>query len=234
MEFIKEHWVLSIMFTIILGAIGSGLWETVFKPISLKTFKIIYGIITFGTKRASNQIYKEAARGHHEVASLNVLLFVIVFAIGFLIIIHTTVYFTVSAIDTKDNTVVNKCLDKETSILINDCKQKELKKLISKLEKKQNQLRSEFFTSWPYIILISIFASVMLLYRFSLLNLSNLTITYFKHCVKVCAPFISNKERLIFEQKFALVKDKASFEVLSEELKVIAKENNIDLPKSYI
>lgn len=76
-EYLAEHWILSIVATIVLGAIGSGLYEIALKPISRKIASLLFTIITFNAKRSRDNIYKEAAKGHHEISNLIILLIII-------------------------------------------------------------------------------------------------------------------------------------------------------------
>jgi hypothetical protein len=59
-----------------MGAIGSGAWEYILKPVVLRTSSITLEIATLGIKAFKDSVYKEIAQGHHEAASLGLFLFV--------------------------------------------------------------------------------------------------------------------------------------------------------------
>lgn len=60
---------------------------------------MLFVILTFGAKRASDSIYREAAKGHHEVESLFILLFVISEILVVLTGTQAIVYITTMASD---------------------------------------------------------------------------------------------------------------------------------------
>jgi hypothetical protein len=63
-------WLLPIVGTVALGAIGSGVWEAVFKPgLSWITIALL-DVATLGIDRLRDDIYLEIAKGTYERASL--------------------------------------------------------------------------------------------------------------------------------------------------------------------
>jgi len=55
------NWVFYILLAILLGAIGSGLWETVFKRIYVLIGRLLLTVVTFGLSSARDNIYKDMA-----------------------------------------------------------------------------------------------------------------------------------------------------------------------------
>jgi ABC-type amino acid transport system permease subunit len=84
----RKPW-LWIILTIVLGAIGSGLWDSVIKPST--TFLMDTGITigTLGVKSFQEDIYKEIAKGHHERLSLSILNIIIGVMIGLILGVFT-------------------------------------------------------------------------------------------------------------------------------------------------
>lgn len=216
-DIIKDHWFVSILVTIFLGALGSGLWEAVIKPALHKLSKVIFTLLTFGAKRASDRIYKEAARGHHELPSLYVLLFIIAGTTGLLVAVETQAYLVLEARD-------------ETAI------PEECKKIEGSAEKRaciRAYYAKRYSTVLPYLMLVSIFISVILLYRFIAINRANLIITYFNQCRAIAARYMSHEELLELDHDYALMENKEAYTALIERLNQITTKHDIKLPTSY-
>src|SRR5260370_30055063 len=73
---------LGFVATILLGALGSGLWELALRPMGLWLGKTIPTAATLGSTAAKDQIYLEAAKGIHEAASLELFWLTILFLVG--------------------------------------------------------------------------------------------------------------------------------------------------------
>ena len=70
---------LGILGSIVGGALGSGLWNGVLGPFCVAIGKGILNIVTLGIASLKDSMYRSAAEGLHEVPSLNVHLYVILF-----------------------------------------------------------------------------------------------------------------------------------------------------------
>src|SRR3989442_14883559 len=70
----KLKWTLGIIGTILLGALGSGLWSVVFAPLGSTILKWLLSIVTLGIASARDALYVSAALGYRERPSLILLL----------------------------------------------------------------------------------------------------------------------------------------------------------------
>ncbi|MFC1699912.1 hypothetical protein ACFL1I_08190 [Candidatus Omnitrophota bacterium] len=75
----KIFWGLSIIF---LGAIGTGVWEHLLKPVCLYCTEIILTITTFGVEKFKNDIYIEVSKGFFERPSIRLFLMFVGVIIG--------------------------------------------------------------------------------------------------------------------------------------------------------
>ena len=66
--------ILGIIGTILLGAIGSGLWERIISPLADEIMKLSINSINFFFTSYKDSIYKEASNGFHELYSLEIYL----------------------------------------------------------------------------------------------------------------------------------------------------------------
>ena len=67
------RWFLAILATIILGALGSGLWDMIFKPTLAWAVGTVLTISTLGLDSLRDEIYADVAMGNYERASLSIL-----------------------------------------------------------------------------------------------------------------------------------------------------------------
>jgi len=68
---------------IFLGAIGSGIWENIFKPLSGTILNFILSISTLGVESFKSEIYVEISKGFHEGLSLGILSLMLSMMLGF-------------------------------------------------------------------------------------------------------------------------------------------------------
>ena len=224
-KFLSEHWILSIILTIILGAIGSGLWDTAFKPIINKIANAIFTILSFGAKRARDKVYKEAARGHHELPSLFILLFIFISLPSFMLSLEISLYAKLYKLEPEVT----------ISTVINNCKEKEGDEKAECITNEGNKyLKDKFGLKLHLLTLISILITVIIIYRFISINRTNIAITYYGQCLKICRPLMDDSCFYDLEQKFSLIETKEDYFDIINRLTAIAENNSIKLPKLYI
>lgn len=82
--------------------------------------------------------------------------------------------------------------------------------------------------------LVGIFLTVMLFYRFAVVNRINLVTTYYEQCLRAVRPFLEEHTLHLIEQKFAMMTTKEQYEAIIAKLAEVAKSNGASLPDSYI
>src|SRR5260370_37201259 len=70
-------WALAILGTILLGALGSGLWDAIFRPLLPWLGELLLNVGTLGLEQLRDGIYVEVARGTYERAGLLIVQLVI-------------------------------------------------------------------------------------------------------------------------------------------------------------
>ncbi|MBK7142472.1 MAG: hypothetical protein IPH75_10365 [bacterium] len=68
----RAKWLFGILGAIIVGAIGSGIWDLLFKPLFSVVGRLLLSVGTFGISSISQSIYEDVAKGFRESPSLEV------------------------------------------------------------------------------------------------------------------------------------------------------------------
>jgi len=74
-EVTKKQWLIGLTGTIVLGAVGSGVWDVFLKPAFSWLGREVLTLVTLGLSSVKDSMYQDIAKGHHEVAGLNILVF---------------------------------------------------------------------------------------------------------------------------------------------------------------
>jgi len=213
-EYLGQHWVATIIITILLGAIGSGLWDAALKPYGAKFTNFLYSVVTFNLKKTRDSDYESAAMGHHELPSLYILLFLLIIMVVPLFI-SPSLY------------LISSKFPEISSVESSECKSKppEEKRACLRLAIKSNS-----GTALLYLTIPSIFLSVIIFRRFHSVNKSNLIVTYFYQALRSIRPLIDENKYHIYEQQFSLMRTEEDFNKLIAEIHDCMLKNNLSSP----
>jgi hypothetical protein len=70
LKYLISKWPFALLGTILLGAIGSGVWDLVFKPSFSWLAEALLNIATLGLTTIRDQMYAEIAKGTYERAAV--------------------------------------------------------------------------------------------------------------------------------------------------------------------
>lgn len=218
-DFIKDNWIIGILSALIIGALGSGLWDVAFKPIFKKLGEALFFVLTFGIKKARDSIYKEAAKGNREQGGIYVARHLSALLSGFLIA-TCIVFLQVSNKFERHDFEENECRSSSVMSEAHECR-KELHE--EKLEELDDIL--------SFYVPIAVFMAVILMYSSLWMGFVNRVITDFNQYLAICKPCMSHEDVLNIERDFALMDKKEDLEVILEKLNKIAKSNDLRLPR---
>lgn len=207
----KYKKLVSIIGAIILGAIGSGLWESVFKPSLSFSSNFVYNIVTLGLHSLRNQVYVDVAKGYYERQSFDISADTS-FIIGLSLITLWSLFKITEIILYYINPDSVKL--EEPSILT-----KFMRRLPSKMFPTIN-LSNAFIFGIVFCMVISGFS----LFRNSYINNR---IAYYRQLHEVVAPVINEKERLIFNSEFGQIETKEDYDAIIKSLQQIAQKNKL-------
>jgi hypothetical protein len=207
-EYLTEHWILSIFITVLLGAIGSGLWDTVLKPLGTKIDNVLFTAMTLGARRSRDKIYKNAAMGHHELPSLYLLLMALLLLASLVAGSQVRLYALVYALDVVE-TFASECINLEG---------KEAKACAL------NVVKEKIMPVLQIASLFALFVSIIIIYRFIAINRTNLVTTYYQQCLRVVRPYMDDKQFFEIEQRYELIVSKEDYDSIISKLREVAKQ----------
>jgi len=217
-------WIYYILLAIVLGAVGSGLWEKVFKPVLSMAARIFLRASTFGFATARDSIYKDIAR-----RSLNKPIIFILF----LILLASSALTGMA-----HGRYKHLSIPEETAIKIDQEKEKEREIFstmsIDEQKKKLAANRAEIRELERKIsaddLLMSITLFIIALYGYVRNSYISSAISYVDQAIAICAPYLTSIEVTKLFAQVASISSRGDFEKLVEKLSDIAGKNNATLP----
>lgn len=213
---------LGIVGTVVLGAVGSGLWDLAGRPTTQWIGRGVLTAATLGSSAIKDATYREAAKGLHEANALQLLsettlLFVAVFT-GFL------GYRTGIASSRKENERFNDQLRSLSETAKHDALKAEVVRLKNAIAKSEKQMHLIWGCTLFFIASLQFF-------NYLKLEQANEAYTYFSQSLVICSPYIDEHDRLILQSRFAAMKGRGDYIAITDELKRIAASNGRELPK---
>ncbi|MCW5205993.1 hypothetical protein VU08_03550 [Desulfobulbus sp. F5] len=214
-------WILGILGTIVLGAIGSGLWSLLLEPISVWAGRTLFTIATLGLEALRTNVYVAVAKGLHEEASLAILLFLIFVSLGILGYYSGRMHGRRHA-EREIASIVAKI--KSDTLDEKDRRNRIQKELV---ERKDKIYAETSISTTLGLICIIVFCNFQLFILFY----TNSAITHFRQCYSICEPFITEQQAKEFRSQFALVESRTDYVVLLQDICNIADKNGKKCPK---
>jgi hypothetical protein len=200
------------VFTLILGVLSSALWDIVFKPGLTQFGRFVLDTMTLGSSALKDLAYASAALDPTPLPAL----------IG--ILIASTVPFALFgillAIPIADR-IVGQTLN-QLDALAEKPTAEFLREQIAKLRR----LRRWMVGIGSVFLLV---LGCITVTAFSVLNQSVVIWRVFHANVRICGPFISEKDDKKFRARFAAVKSKNDYVSIANDLAAIAKTNSVSL-----
>lgn len=217
----KLKWILAIVGTVILGAIGSGLWTLLFDPISRWVGRALFAIATLGLNALRTDVYASVAKGLHEQASLLMVAYFLLLVFGFFGFYMGTLLGR--KIATRDTAKVISQMERDNP----DTDDRE-KRIIVALEARYIAALRKLNKSLMFLfIVVAVFCSFQLF----TLNYANSAVTHFKQCLAICEPYVSEVESKHFRSRFAQIESREHYESLLRDICKVVVANGAKCPE---
>lgn len=220
----KKSIVGAILSAIVLGAIGSGVWQYILDPIVSSGSRLMLNLATLGMESFKNDLYQEIAKGFHEKASYALYaqfntIFSLAF-IGFAIIL---------ALKTKE--LIQRKSEMMEELLRIEDKRKQEPLSIAEIESRLKNTKPERLLKFIYILLgiclVLMSAQYVNTKRDSYINSA---ITHYFQLKKIVSPHVSQVDLMNMDSRFSQIQSAKSYEVLITEMSTIAKQNAANTP----
>jgi hypothetical protein len=218
----KNYFRVSAIFTVagalILGALGSGLWDLLFKPLLVWIGSFIFNVATLGINSLRDELYTEIATGIFDRSGL--------YSSGLLTVILATGFFIPAFIMPL---VVRSMLRRTTRSfnLIRAAGRASDTVNVRSPKQMVSQLR------WLITALIAVAALGVGVTTVSLVRLAFISdgAVYLEQSQRILAPFLALDQRLEISSRAAQMKSKRDFDVLNDDLLRVARLNHVILPQ---
>lgn len=193
----------------VLGILGSALWENMFRDLFNFAGKFLLTIATLGIESYKDNIYKNIAKGFNESVSLQIYFFQQMMLFGFIIFSCSIMYILRKHVLLKRE---RKIQEKSISHSISD-----------------TMIKHPLFV-W-FLSFYIIFAGTVTFLDYTKRFYINNSISYFNQLVKINSPFLTDEERKTTESLFAQISNKKDYLYLINKLRENAQKNNQRVPE---
>ncbi|TNC85051.1 MAG: hypothetical protein CSH37_09045 [Thalassolituus sp.] len=215
-ELLKENWIFSIVSALVLGALGSGLWDIAFKPLFKKLGDVLFSVLTLGISKAKDSVYLEAAKGNKEQGGMYVARHLAGIMSGFLI--ASCVLFLEAPQQVQESHDVAVSCQSVTD-------KKEMISCVRAINlEKIKTLESLMVVYVP----LALFVAVILMYGSLWMGAVNRVVTDYNQYMIICRPYLSEEDFLYINKDYALMKNKKEFDLIMEKIKEVAEKNDIE------
>jgi hypothetical protein len=220
-----SKYALTAIAAIVLGALGSGLWEAILRPALRHLSYWLLDFAAFGLQSYRVGIYQEIAQ---RAPHTNVNIFATVTFLWFSVLYGVALYFLISS---KQANRQLKRLREELRGATGDPKKPEdraaqLAARLDRGEKMASRLRG-------YVYALIVMVGCIIAYHFVLLAKSSYTtlaVAHFDQALTIAAPYVEQNERLLIESQFAQIRDKQGYERVVGELASVARDHGQYVP----
>jgi hypothetical protein len=196
---------------LVIGALGSGVWDYLFKPLFIWAGSSLLDVATLGKQSLVDGMYVEVAKGSYERAAnvVNQLLIAGLCAFGIAPPIIGLSLMRILRRKKAEETLNTS--DSEPAAFV-----RRVAKIASPL----------FFA----LLVVQAVTSGALIIQTARLSYIIRAANYIEQCQRIVAPFQSNDERLLLTSAFARIDSKTSYIAVLDRLQNVAQSNAIKLP----
>jgi hypothetical protein len=220
--------------SLILGALGSGLWELALKPGGQWITHLILTAATLGSMSLKDGVYRQAAKGLHEEAAFSILV-----DFSFWIVAILAVLGVMGLLKMKDNLRKMEALKVRLDSLTEprgdeeegNNREIDIASLGSEIwnfrEKTRRQMRVMLYAT---VIVVALNAGSRFI---EILKISeaNGAYTFFRQSMAICRPYVSDQQAQMIKSRFAAINGRADYLTIIDELQHIAASHQRKLPE---
>jgi hypothetical protein len=226
---------LGLVGVIIIGAIGSGVWEVVLKPLSTFIRDILLNLITFGLESFRNDIYSSVASGYDQSPIIQLLHYFVLAAILAMIFFLMDLFFKRREL-MEDQKRVLKELDDTLSEITNmgETKKKTQEEIrdgiIQARQSVARQPIKRFSVLLYFGALLCMFQATLLITSLIKTSYINSAISHYNQIVAISSPYYNATEIALHNSQYAQIKKKEDYLRLTALIEATIKNHGIVPP----
>jgi hypothetical protein len=210
---------------ILIGAVGSGLWQYVFDPALSSSTRAILNLATLGMESFKNDLYMEISKGLHERASLDLSIqFNSVYGL-MMILLPIAMMLKLKEIERKRGEMLEELDHIEAGTERKTRSIGELKEAV------KNTKTRRFLIALYILIALAIITYTAQFVSSKRQLYINGAITYYGQSKRIISPFVSDVELRKLDSAFSQIRGPSDFQTILGDLKTIAKTNKVNLPE---
>lgn len=227
--------ILGLILALIVGGLGSGVWEYIFKPLLTWSADGILNIATLGVQSFKNDMYQEIAKGFHEASSLslsNAVYFWVGYGFVFSLFVFTkkTKEVVTNISDTGKKIDALEAVKNGEVELPEKC---DINDQLFSLRENNSRLASKAqFThkaSYGLLVLgVALFAWMLVVSAKA--KYINSAIVYYEQSLSVVAPLATEDELSMIKSRFAQIASKNDYEELLVDISTIGERGQLNIP----
>lgn len=217
--------LLTILATVVLGAVGSGVWQYVLDPVLKGGTNFMLELATLGVESYKNDIYIEVSKGYQELASHRMQsLFNVLIAMMCLVLSCSLVVSVKSIV--KDHKGLLEEVESMETGSIREYEAPDIAKIKSRLSEQhpRKTLKLAYFT----VVLSGVFA-IMLTILTSSDRYINSAVTHYYQTQRIAAPYMTIEENMEIDSRFSQISSDEDYRQVLAELYSVTEEEGITL-----
>lgn len=204
-QFTKKK-ILWLAGTLLIGALGSGLWEALIKPGMLWFVTLMLDLGTLGLSSLRDEIYLDVAKGSYDRSGLTLLYFATVLLCA---ILTAPIMFA----------LFFRKLDENG-------------RPTSKLYRAFSNSWA-FSDAWNLFTVPSILAVILFVNLFRV-DYTVRAATYVDQLIRITSPYITEQDRLLYQSELSQVSNRDDYVRLVSKVKIVAASHKLRVPKLVI
>ena len=210
-------WVFGFAGAIVVGALGSGLWDVVVKPGSQWAGRGVLDVVTFGSVALKDDIYRDAAKGYHEEAVIKM------FQLGLGFFTGAFTSFAFLTVVLRGRFARWLGLSRET-----EADSQTTGHHMASAYK--NRARRALRILYAFELVVSL-ALVFILVGLLKTSQANTAYTFYAQSMTICRPYMDEHEAQLLASRFAGLQGRADYLAVIDELRRVAASNQRTLPE---
>ena len=202
---------LGLVGTILIGAIGSGIWQRLGDPLYIWLRDATLNGATLGIATLKDALYAEVATGLYERPA-SVLLGTFLFVILYVMFIMLTII-TVRA--RRQGHALGKGRRRGEAVNIEERRQRVLQ-----------TLRKQLYVMWPMTLVLAISITFNIIKT----TYTSRAIGHYRQLTALVGPYISESEMKTYDSRFAQIQSAQEYTDVTRELVELATENGLVIP----